>query len=105
MAPKPSYRNPHVPLPIIDTPFERIGLDIVGPLPKSARGHQYILVILDYASRYPETIPLRKATSRHIAKELYLLSTSLGIPKEILMDQRTPFFVQGDEGPPCFNKD
>ncbi|XP_077948925.1 uncharacterized protein LOC144382966 isoform X6 [Gasterosteus aculeatus] len=91
VAPKPTYRNPLIPLPIIDTPFERIGLDIVGPLPKSARGHQYILVILDYATRYPEAIPLRKATARHIANELFLLSTSLGIPKEILTDQGTPF--------------
>ncbi|XP_063041160.1 uncharacterized protein LOC134436063 [Engraulis encrasicolus] len=90
-APKPSYRSPLIPLPIIETPFERIGLDIVGPLPKSSRGHQYILVILDYATRYPEAIPLRKATSRQIAKELFLLSTSLGIPKEILTDQGTPF--------------
>ncbi|XP_063070441.1 uncharacterized protein LOC134461440 [Engraulis encrasicolus] len=90
-APKPTYRNPLIPLPIIETPFQRIGLDIVGPLPKSSRGHQYILVILDYATRYPEAIPLRKATSRQIAKELFLLSTSLGIPKEILTDQGSPF--------------
>ncbi|XP_063044707.1 uncharacterized protein LOC134438913 [Engraulis encrasicolus] len=90
-APKPSYRNPLIPLPVIETPFERIGLDIVGPLPRSSRGHQYILVILDYATRYPEAIPLRKATARQIAKELFLLSTSLGIPKEILTDQGTPF--------------
>ncbi|XP_063075477.1 uncharacterized protein LOC134465637 [Engraulis encrasicolus] len=90
-APKPSYRSPLIPLPIIETPFERIGLDIVGPLPKSARGHQYILVIVDYATRYPEAIPLRKATSQQIAKELFLLSTSLGIPKEILTDQGSPF--------------
>uniref|UniRef100_A0A8D0DEN8 Gypsy retrotransposon integrase-like protein 1 n=1 Tax=Sander lucioperca TaxID=283035 RepID=A0A8D0DEN8_SANLU len=91
VAPKPTYKKTLIPLPIIETPFERIGLDIVGPLPKSSRGHQYILVILDYASRYPEAIPLRKATSRQIAKELFLLSTSLGIPKEILTDQGTPF--------------
>ncbi|XP_063060131.1 uncharacterized protein LOC134453222 [Engraulis encrasicolus] len=90
-APKPSYRSPLIPLPVIETPFERIGLDIVGPLPRSSRGHQYILVILDYATRYPEAIPLRKATSKQIAKELFLLSTSLGLPKEILTDQGSPF--------------
>ncbi|XP_063054453.1 uncharacterized protein LOC134448729 [Engraulis encrasicolus] len=38
-----------------------------------------------------KAIPLRKATARQIAKELFLLSTSLGIPKEILTDQGTPF--------------
>ncbi|KAK0145573.1 hypothetical protein N1851_015527 [Merluccius polli] len=35
-----------------ETPFERSGLYIVGPLPKSARGHQNILVKVDYATWY-----------------------------------------------------
>ncbi|KAJ8349850.1 hypothetical protein SKAU_G00249800 [Synaphobranchus kaupii] len=29
----------------------RIGMDLVGLLPRSSRGHQYILVVLDYATR------------------------------------------------------
>lgn len=90
-APKPAFRNPLVPLPIIETPFERIAMDIVGPLPKSARGHQYILVVLDYATRYPEAIPLRTMASKNIAKEIMLMFSRVGIPKEILTDQGTPF--------------
>lgn len=62
-----------IPLPIISVPFERICMDLVGPLPKSTRGHEFILVIVDYATRYPEAVPLRKATSRNIARELVLL--------------------------------
>ncbi len=64
--------SPLIPLPIIEVPFERIGMDLVGPLPKSARGHEHILVVVDYATRYPEAIPLRKATSKAIAQELFL---------------------------------
>jgi hypothetical protein len=45
-----------IPLPIIETPFERIAMDLVGPLPKSARGHKYILVVRDYATKFPETL-------------------------------------------------
>ncbi len=83
--------TPLIPLPIIEVPFERIGMDLVGPLPKSARGHEHILVIVDYATRYPEAIPLRKATSKAIEQELFLLASRVGIPKEILTDQGTPF--------------
>ncbi|XP_073789446.1 protein NYNRIN-like [Danio rerio] len=83
--------SPLIPLPIIEVPFNRIGMDLIGPLPKSARGHEHILVILDYATRYPEAIPLRKATSSAIAKELFLLCSRVGIPAEILTDQGTPF--------------
>uniref|UniRef100_A0A672MV43 Gypsy retrotransposon integrase-like protein 1 n=1 Tax=Sinocyclocheilus grahami TaxID=75366 RepID=A0A672MV43_SINGR len=83
--------SPLIPLPVIDVPFERIGMDLVGPLPKSARGHEHILVILDYATRYPEAIPLRAANAKNIACELFLLASHVGIPKEILTDQGTPF--------------
>jgi len=53
VAPRPHLRNPLFPLPIISVPFSQIAMDLVGPLPRSSRGHQYILVILDYATRYP----------------------------------------------------
>ncbi|KAL1263646.1 hypothetical protein QQF64_006385 [Cirrhinus molitorella] len=87
-APPPS---PLIPLPIIEVPFQWIGMDLVGPLPKSARGHEHILVIVDYATRYPDAIPLRKATAKNIAQELFLLSSRVGIPAEILTNQGTPF--------------
>ncbi|XP_067293545.1 uncharacterized protein [Pseudorasbora parva] len=90
-APRAPPPSPLIPLPIIGVPFERIGMDLVGPLPKSARGHEHILVIVDYATRYPEAVPLRKATAKNIAHELFLLCTRVGIPAEILTDQGTPF--------------
>ncbi len=60
-SPRTPPPSPLIPLPIIEVPFERIGMDLVGPLPKSARGHEHILVIVDYATRYPEAVPLRKS--------------------------------------------
>ncbi len=90
-SPRTPPPSPLIPLPIIEVPFERIGMDLVGPLPKSARGHEHILVIVDYATRYPEAVPLRKATAKAIAQELFLLSSRVGIPVEILTDQGTPF--------------
>ena len=90
-APRPVQRNPLVPMPIIDIPFSRIAMDIVGPLPKSARGHRYILVIVDYATRYPEAIPLRAASAKAIAHELFLLFSRMGICDSILSDQGTNF--------------
>ncbi|KAL1259047.1 hypothetical protein QQF64_009624 [Cirrhinus molitorella] len=53
-------------------------MDLVGPLPKSGRGHEHILVIVDYATRYPEAVSLRKATLKVIANELFLLSSRVG---------------------------
>ena len=44
------YKNKHsplMPLLIIDTPFQRLAMDIVGPLPRSHQGNHYILVVCD----------------------------------------------------------
>lgn len=86
------------PVPLIDIPFKRIIMDIVGPLPKSALAHKYILMVLDYPMCYPEAVPLQKATFTNIAKELMLLFSQVGIPKDILTNQGKSFtscLVQG----------
>ena len=81
-APRVHYRNPLVPLPIIGVPFKRVAMDLMGPLMKTAREHQYILVIVDYATRYPEAIPLRTAAAKGIAQELFHLFSRVGIPRK-----------------------
>ncbi|KAL1250507.1 hypothetical protein QQF64_018303 [Cirrhinus molitorella] len=66
-------------------------MDIVGPLERSSAGHQYILVICDYATRYPEAFPLRSITTPKIIQALVQLFSRVGIPEEILTDQGTNF--------------
>ena len=78
--------------PIIDTPFERVAVDLIGPMkPTTDRGHRYILVLIDYATRYPEAIPLKSIEAEVVAEELMVMFTRLGIPKQILTDQGTQF--------------
>ncbi|KAK3548312.1 hypothetical protein QTP70_009582 [Hemibagrus guttatus] len=90
MAPQKPAPAPLIPLPVIGVPFKRVSMDLIGPLPKSAQGHKYILVMMDYATTYPDAVPLRKATSPNIARELLMLFSHVGIPKDILTDQGTP---------------
>lgn len=49
------------------------------------------LVSVNYATRYPEATRFRKPNAKQIAKELFIFSTQVGIPKKILTDQGTPF--------------
>lgn len=84
-------RAPLHPLPVISVPFQRIAMDIVGPLERSSAGHQYILVISDYATRYPEAFPLRSITTPKVINALVQLFSRVGIPEEILTDQGTNF--------------
>ena len=93
-APGKKTIAPLVPLPIIEEPFQRIAMDLVGPLPRSRSGNKYILVICDYATRYPEAIPLRSIDAEHIAEELIKVFSRVGVPKEILTDQGSNFTSQ-----------
>ena len=93
-------------VPIIGEPFQRIAMDIMGPLPKTRRGHRYLLVIVDYATQYPEAVPLKSFTADVVAEKLI---ARYGIPNTILMDQGSNFtstllkelyrLLHGSQGP------
>uniref|UniRef100_A0A1X7U211 RNA-directed DNA polymerase n=1 Tax=Amphimedon queenslandica TaxID=400682 RepID=A0A1X7U211_AMPQE len=80
-----------VNLPIIETPFKRIAMDIVGPLEKSNKGNKYILVVCDYATRYPDAFPLKSIDAESVAEKLIELMSRVGVPEEILTDQGSNF--------------
>lgn len=66
-------------------------MDIVGPLEKSSAGHQYILVVCDYATRYPEAFPLRSITTAKVISALVQMFSRVGLPDKIITDQGTNF--------------
>jgi len=79
-------------MPIIETPFKRIGIDLVGPIaPVSERGYRYILTMVDYATRYPEAIPLRHISTEDVAEALLSIYSRVGFPDEVLSDLGTQF--------------
>ncbi|KAI4897040.1 hypothetical protein NFI96_014401, partial [Prochilodus magdalenae] len=88
---KKSDRVPMVNMPIIDVPFSRIAMDVVGPLPRTKNGNRYILVVCDYATKYPEAFALKTVKTRQIVNALVQLISRVGIPREILTDQGTNF--------------
>lgn len=62
----------------------------IGPFHRSARGHRFVLVLVDYATRYPEAVPLRNIFAESVAQAVsgHLV---VRISKEILTDQGTLF--------------
>ena len=86
-AEKATAHAPLMLLPVIDTPCEHIGVDVVGPVERSQTGNRFILIVCDYATRYPEAYPLREVTAKQVANALLRLFSQVGIPKEVLTDQ------------------
>lgn len=70
-------RAPLNPAAIETEPFKKIAIDIVGELPRTTTSYKYILTIVDYATRYPEAIPLRSAAQKRSQIPLYSISTGL----------------------------
>ena len=56
-----------------------------------AQKRRIILVLSDYATRYPEAIPLRNITAKKVTEVLIEIFARHGIPGEILTDQGTNF--------------
>ena len=90
----PKGRTGKAPLgtmPIVGTPFTRVAMDLIGPLTPSARGHRWILTVVDCATRYPEAVPLKGIETRDVAEELVGIFSRVGVPAEILSDRGTQF--------------
>ena len=85
-------------LPLIDVPFAKVAIDLIGPLaPATDRKHRWVLTLVDCATRYPEAVALTSTTTEAVADALISIFSRVGIPKVILSDNGSQF-VWPDEG-------
>ncbi|XP_068207505.1 uncharacterized protein [Palaemon carinicauda] len=79
-------------MPLIQEPFQRDDVDIVGPIePRVSDGPIYILIIVDYATCYLEAVALKNIDSVTVIGALLSVFSRVGIPKEVLSDRGTQF--------------
>lgn len=85
-------RAPLGKMPIVDIPFRRVAIDIVGPLvPITDKGNRYVLTLVDYATRYPEAVALPSIETERVAEALIEVFCRVGFPREILTDRVAQF--------------
>ena len=89
--PKPISKNlSNIPTPV-ERPFVRVGLDIVGPLPITDKGNQYLIVLVDYTTKWVEASPLKKIESQDVISFLKDVFARHGVPELIITDNGTQF--------------
>ncbi len=82
-------------MPLIKEPFKRVAVDLIGPIvPCSERGHRYIITLVDYATRYPEALPLKNIDTITVAEALIEMFCRIGFPEELLDDRGTQFLSE-----------
>lgn len=76
-------------------PFERVALDIVGPLPEAGNIKlKFILTLQDDLTKYSAAYPISQATAEETSECLIHFISQFGIPKTILTDQGTNFTAE-----------
>ena len=77
---------------MIDTPFKRVEVDIVGPIePQSNNRSRYILTMMDCATRYPDAIALPSIETERVEEALVEIFSRVGVPDEMLTDCGSQF--------------
>ncbi len=74
-------------------PMERIAMDLMGPInPPTQRRNIYVLVIMDYFTKWSITVPLRNKEADTVAKSLMEhVICKVGVPAMIHSDQGREF--------------
>ncbi|UYV72119.1 hypothetical protein LAZ67_9001873 [Cordylochernes scorpioides] len=80
------------PIPPANFPFERIGIDFVGPLPSTKNRKKWIIVLTDYYTRYAETRAVSEATVKEVSKFLVEdIFLRHGAPQYLISDRGSQF--------------
>jgi len=86
------YPEPTEDIPTqVEAPFTHLGLDIVGPLKKTTNGNEYIIVIVDYFTKWVEAEPTQDITSHDVIKFLIKVFSRHGVPQTVTADNGVQF--------------
>ena len=85
-----------IPVPMVERdlvtiPFERLCVDIVGPLPKAKGGCEYLLTYIDSGSRWPEALPIKVGNTQSVITELNSIFSRNGFPRVLVSDNGVQF--------------
>ncbi|CAM1312561.1 Uncharacterised protein r2_g2301 [Pycnogonum litorale] len=73
-------------------PFQKLGIDIMGPLPESNNMNKYVIVLQDYFTKWIEAVAINACTTEDIIKWLKdEVFGRFGIPVELICDQGPQF--------------
>jgi len=76
----------------VGAPMERVGVDILGPLPVTDSGNRYVLVAMDYFSKWPYVAALPNQEAATVADSLVRgFFCQFGSPLELHSDRGTNF--------------
>ncbi|XP_070029767.1 uncharacterized protein [Nicotiana sylvestris] len=69
-------------------PFVALGMDVIGPIePVTSNGHRFILVAIDYFTKWVEAVTYKSVTKKAVVDFVHLnINYLFGIPKATMTD-------------------
>ena len=72
--------------------FDKWALDSIGAISPMSRKKKYILVFIDYVTKWVEAKSLFRAIDKYVVEFIYEeIFTRFGVPREIITDQGSKF--------------
>jgi hypothetical protein len=76
----------------VGAPFERIVIDIAGPFPRIDQENRYLLIAMDYFTKWPEAYAIPSQEASTVAEALVTnFFCRFGVPRELHSDQGRNF--------------
>ena len=88
---KRPVRAPLQPIPVVGEPFDKVIVDVVGPLPRTGGGNEYLLTLMCAATRYADAIPISSCKARKIVPKIVDIFSKFGMPKILQTDRGSNF--------------
>ncbi|KAL0428241.1 UNVERIFIED_CONTAM: hypothetical protein Slati_2998900 [Sesamum latifolium] len=88
------HHNPSTFMKTMESPcpFDMWGMDIVGKLPCATRQREYLIVAVDYFTKWVEAEPLAKIGEKEVMKFIWQnIICQFGIPRVLIADNGTQF--------------
>ena len=84
-------RAPLKPI-VVNTPWSLIGIDVSGPLKKTENGNKYVVVVVDYFTKFCVAKAVQDFTAETTARFVFEeVVCKLGAPKSMISDQGVNF--------------
>ena len=77
--------------PIPDRPWQSVSVDLIGRLPTTTSKNKFILVCVDFLTRYAVAVPLPSKSAKEVATALGKIFCEHGVPQTMLSDNGTEF--------------
>jgi hypothetical protein len=72
-------------------PFAVLGLDIVGPFPRTVGGYRFLYVAIDNFTKWPEETPMVKINKQSAVKFIKSIRCRFRVPNRIITDNGSQF--------------